>query len=294
MIRKPSIPAARRWIPRLDRRETCLLATFVLLVLAAVLAPELPTRLGGNNSFADSRAWGVLPNALDVLSNLPFALIGAWGLVWLHRFDTQHGRSGAAGALPHAPHFAHGPPHTTLDCAWLFFSGLLITAVGSAFFHLHPDAPRLAADRAGMAVAFAGLIGVAVCERVSARAGWLAAWFSLAGALLAVAVDHESGNLAPWVVVQFGGMGLVLGLTMARPVAGAMGIKLGWVVFFYALAKLFELGDGALFSATGHAISGHTLKHLTAALAALPVLQALQAMGRQALGHNAPAAAGVS
>ena len=29
--------------------------------------------------------WQGLPCALDVLSNLPFAVAGAWGLVWLRR-----------------------------------------------------------------------------------------------------------------------------------------------------------------------------------------------------------------
>jgi predicted kinase len=94
----------------------------------------------------------------------------------------------------------------------------------------------------------------------------------------------------PWALVQFGGMALVLGLALARPIDGAVGLKLGWVIFFYALAKLFELSDHAIFDATHQLLSGHTLKHLAAALAALPVLHALQAMGRQTLRHNPGAA----
>jgi hypothetical protein len=51
------------------------------------------------------------------------------------------------------------------------------------------------------------------------------------------------------------------------------------VIFFYALAKLFELGDVTIFEATGHIVSGHTLKHLAAALAAWPVIRALRPTG---------------
>ena len=170
-------------------------------------------------------------------------------------------------------------------------AGLLLTAAGSVFYHLQPDALRLAADRAGMAVAFAGLIGFAVCERVSQRAGWPAAWFVLAAGLLAVAVFHATGNVLPWAVLQFGGMLLVFVLALARPVPGAIGFKLGWVIFFYALAKLFELSDHALYEATHHVVSGHSVKHLTAALAALPVLQALGLMTRKGLRHNSATAA---
>jgi mono/diheme cytochrome c family protein len=40
------------------------------------------------------------------------------------------------------------------------------------------------------------------------------------------------------------------------------------------LAKLFEGADHAVFEATGQWVSGHSLKHLLAAGAALPVLAA--------------------
>nr|WP_249142091.1 hypothetical protein [Bradyrhizobium diazoefficiens] len=60
---------------------------------------------------------------------------------------------------------------------------------------------------------------------------------------------------------------------------GTLGVPLGGVVLFYVLAKLFELGDATVFEATGHLVSGHTLKHLTAALAAWPVIPALRPTG---------------
>ncbi len=273
----------------LTGRERALLAALVLLSLVAILGPAMPTPEAVAQPFADGRAWGGLPNAMDVLSNLPFAVLGAWGLRRLHRLDLAHQREQrpSAGTWPPPPE----PPANALDCAWLFFAGLLVTAAGSVFFHLEPDALRLAADRAGMAVAFAGLIGFAVCERVSQRAGWPAAWFTLAAGLLAVAVFHETGNVLPWAVLQFGGVLLVLVLSLARPVHGAIGLKLGWVIFFYGLAKLFELSDQALYEATQHLISGHSLKHLAAALAALPVFQALGLMTRKSLRHNRGTAA---
>ena len=217
---------------------------------------------------------------MDVLSNLAFAAIGIWGLLQLRRLDRA--RDAAQDAVP-LPPAAKQPADNALDCAWMFFAGLILTAAGSAFYHLHPDGLRLAADRAGMAVAFAGIVGVAVCDRVSARAGWPAAWLTLAGGLLAVAVFHETGNVLPWALVQFGGMALLLTLALAKPMGSAIGFKPGWVILLYGLAKLFELSDHAIFEATHELISGHTLKHLAAALAALPVLHAVRAMGRQTL-----------
>ncbi|MDH6591851.1 hypothetical protein M2165_001740 [Variovorax sp. TBS-050B] len=280
-------------LPTLSRRERRLLFTFALLALVALFGPELPaSQVAIASVFADDRSWHGLPNAMDVLSNLPFLLIGGWGLYRLNRIDRAHQQ--ALAEFPLAPP-ANDPPDNTLDCAWLFFAGLIATAAGSAFYHLVPDAPRLAADRAGMAVAFAGLIGVAVCERVSQRAGWPAAWFVLMAGLLSAEVFHESGNVLPWAVVQFGGMALVLTLALARPMPHAVGLRLGWVVVFYVLAKAFELGDHAIYEATGQLVSGHTLKHLTASLAGLPVLFALRSLEKdwqaKLLRHNPDPAA---
>ncbi|SFP54093.1 hypothetical protein SAMN05443579_112127 [Variovorax sp. PDC80] len=277
----------------LTRRERGLAFFLGLLLLIGIVGPVLPAaEVAIALVFADTRAWHGLPNAMDVLSNLPFLLMGCWGLYWLNRIDRAHHE--ALSGFPLAPP-ASDPPDNTLDCAWLFFAGLIATAAGSAFYHLAPDAPRLAADRAGMAVAFAGLIGMAVCERVSQRAGWPAAWFVLTTGLLSAEIAQETGNVLPWALVQFGGMALVLTLALSRPISGAVGLRLGWVIAAYVLAKAFELADQPIYEATQGVISGHTLKHLCAALAALPVLTALQRLDRgwraAALRHNPGAAA---
>lgn len=278
--RFPTWPLFQRLAPQLpplEGRERALLWLVAAFVLIACFGPAVPDpSAAGGAGFADARAWRGLPFAMDVLSNLPFALFGLWGLWRLRRFDTLHERLRSAGAL---------------DCAWLFFAGLIFTAAGSVFYHLQPDALRLAADRAGMAIAFAGILGLAVCERVSLRAGWPAACVAFAGGLTAVVVYHERVDVLPWAVVQFGGMALVLGLALLRPVPGAMGLRLGAVIFFYAVAKLLELGDHGIFEATGQIVSGHTLKHLVAACAAWPVLQAVDGLTCPALRHNPRATA---
>ena len=273
---------------RLTRREAWLVGAAVVLLVLGLGAPDLPAgaRAGGA-SLSDIRTLMGLPNAIDVLSNLPFLLVGAWGLLLLHRVERSHDQ---ATGLTHDE-----LPGSALDCAWLFFAGLLLVAAASAFYHLQPDdVLRLAADRAAMAVAFAGVIGLAVSDRVSQRAAWPAACITLAAGLLAVAAFHETGNVAPWAVVQFGGMALVLWMATMRPVRGAtrpMHLKLGWIIAAYGIAKVFEVADGPVYELTQHVVSGHSLKHVAAALAALPVLGALRDLARHPVVHNPPAAA---
>ena len=237
------------WLAPPQVSEIWLTGALLIMVLAACFAPALPATAWHTPHFADTRPWLGLVNAGDVLSNLPFLAMGIWGLVRLR-----------------------GRRDAPVGTAW-FFVGLILTCLGSGFYHLYPSESRLVADRFGMAVAFAGFMGIVASERISVRAGWAMVVLMTVGGLLAAWVAYE--NLTPWTVVQFGGMALAIGLVLMPPRPGALGVRFGVALLFYALAKFFELGDAAVFEATGHIISGHTLKHLAAALAAWPVIRAL-------------------
>ena len=126
-----------------------------------------------------------------------------------------------------------------------------------------------------MAVAFAGLLGLAAADRISARAGHAVGWGVLVLALLSVAVSAVTGNVLPWGLVQFGGVALVVVLVFVKPVPGAMGVSIGLTIALYALAKVFEHFDAQVYTLTGEVLSGHSLKHLVASLAAWPVLAAV-------------------
>jgi len=216
--------------------------------------------------FADVRPrWGI-PNAFDVLSNLPFALAGLWGLARLR-----------ARTLPAA----------TRRAAQVFFAGLLLTSLGSAWYHWAPDAGRLAGDRLGMAVAFAGVWALVVAERLTLAAVRPVLWGVLLLGAVSAAWPQVDGNVLPWAVVQYGGIGFIVWAWRRPMAAGALGLRIGAVLAAYLFAKLLEMNDFVLFEATGQAVSGHSLKHLAAALAALPVLAAV---GRAPLRQNAAGA----
>lgn len=257
---------------RLSAREAVLLAA--VLGLLALAACGLPLAQDpAFHGFADRRPWLGIPNAADVLSNLPFALAAVWGLRLLQRLP--------AGALDGAQR----------AMAALFFAGLGLTAAGSAWYHWAPDQAGLAVDRACMAVAFAGLLGLAVADRVGARAGWATGLVLLPAGLASIAVWLHDGNLLPWACLQGGGIVLLLWLGLLAPPAAALRVRWLWVIAAYAAAKLAEQADHALF-AHGGWLSGHTLKHLLASLAALPVLAALtRRLGAAAVSRQNPAPA---
>ena len=264
-----------------NRAEWALLAACALAVLLAAWLPAtaLPA---GYHDFADLRAWGHVPHALDVLSNAPFALVALWlwrlQARWRHLLNEGTKGFGMNGSMrPLPPENRRQHTHTACALLRVIALGLLATALCSGVYHWQPHDASLCIDRLGMSLVFAGVMGLAVADRLSARAGlWLAAALFVA-AMAAAMWAWQMGNMTPWAVLQ--GMGLLLLLAMAVcrpwPAAVGMGIPWAWVVLAYAAAKALELHDTAIFSWTGGWVAGHSLKHVVAALAVLPIGLAL-------------------
>ena len=271
MNTSPTASIRSSGLPRLTRRETGLLIAACLGLLAALFGPSV-AQPAHYHAFADQRVLLGLPLAMDVLSNLPFAIAAVWGLVVLYRSSSTNTTTNSTTNTS-----LIAPAQAVLrGLAALFFGGLLITAICSGYYHLLPNNPSLVIDRLGMVIAFAGLLGVAVADRVSGRAGIATATFVLAMGPLAVGIWADSGNLLPWVLLQGGGMLLIALLAVCRPLKGSWGLNLLPIVIFYTAAKLFELGDYQVFEWTNALISGHSLKHIVAAFAAWPVIATLQ------------------
>jgi hypothetical protein len=253
--------------PCLSKPETGLLLACLGLLALALLGPTV-AQPAHHHAFADTRAMWGLPFAMDVLSNLPFALAGAAGCWYLYKLPPR-----SVGNVQRA-------------MCLLFFTGLLLTAGASSWYHWLPDDAGLAIDRYGMSVAFAGLLGLAAAGRVSERAGAALGLAVLLLAPLAVKVWAATGNLMPWVALQFGGMALVVAFAALRPHHTALGIRWGVVIVAYAVAKLLEMGDHPVYELTGQLVSGHTLKHVVASMAAWPVIVAIRTLGESR--QNAP------
>jgi hypothetical protein len=243
----------------LSKPERILLWALLSLTAFAIFGPYVAQPLH-HHDFADRRTWTGIPNAMDVLSNLPFALWGAAGLIVLLWRRVQ-------GAAPRNS--------TQIWLAATFFMGLILTAGASSCYHLQPTDASLLIDRLGMVIVFAGLLGLAGANRVSARAGVALAGCVLLAGPISVVGWSTSGNVLPWLVVQFGGLLLIASVTRLPSLPGTIDVRWGWIVLIYLVAKLLEMSDAAVFEISEHGVSGHSLKHAVAGFAAWPVLSAL-------------------
>jgi hypothetical protein len=234
------------------RRIGWLVAFSIFCLVAALVAPSFP-QPARYHGFADTRALFGIPNFGDTASNAAFLIAGLWGLAIV-----LGGRARFEEAQERWPWIA-------------FFVGLVLTAFGSAYYHLAPDNERLFWDRLPITIALMALVSAQIVDRISIRAG-----IALLVPLLAVGVVSAiywrateragAGNLVPYVVLQGYAAVILLWLALALPSRYTRGRDLLWIFGWYVLAKLFEALDHPIFN-LGHIVSGHTLKHLAAAIA---------------------------
>lgn len=242
-------------------RETRVIAAVTALcVVAAFVLPAVP-QPASYHDFADHRALLGVANFLDVASNLGFLLAALLGfaVVFRSRAAFEH----ESERVPYA----------------VFFAGMLLTAVGSAYYHLAPDNERLFWDRLPMTIAFMSLLAAQVADRLSVRAGLaLLVPMLLIGAASVwywLATERAgSGNVVPYGLLQAYSVVMLLLITWLHPSRYTRGNDLYWVFTAYLVAKLFELFDRQVL-ALGDLISGHSLKHLAAAVGGLVVCSML-------------------
>jgi hypothetical protein len=228
-------------------RVALLAAVALGAALGAALLPRLPQD-PAYHAFADVRALGPFANAANVLSNAGFVLAGLAGLA-----ATRRGRF--ADARERAP--------------WLlFFACVALVGPGSAWYHLAPSNGSLLWDRLPMAGGFAALLVAALAERIGPAASrllWPLVLAAVATVLYWAATEAAGvGDLRPYAFAQYYpliAIPLLLALfperyTRSLPWIAALGL--------YGVAKLAEATDALLLEAAG--LSGHTLKHLLAAL----------------------------
>ncbi len=211
------------------------------------------------HDFADDRAWLILPNAHNVLSNLGLLLVGAWGSLFVISRDGREVTGKVA-----APYF-------------VFFFGVFLTAFGSAYYHWEPENATLGWDRLPMTLMFMGFFTVAIGELISPRTARVLLLPLLIAGIASVVYWawtelNNAGDLRFYGLVQFLPIILIVLMLFLYPKPPHFLFYIVGLIVFFSLAKLFEQFDQQIYDALKHVVAGHALKHLFAAAAACSLL----------------------
>lgn len=242
----------------------------VRLVLVAVVALYGLLRLSfgplpqdpAYHVLADARtAFGFIPRAGDVLTNLAILAAGLFGLALRPRMTVAPEARAAVNVL---------------------IAATILTAFGSAYYHWAPTNATLVWDRLPMAIVLVSLLVLVMADRVHPLFARDALWPFVALAAASVILWGTSealgqGDVFLYLIVRIGaGVAIAFLLILRRP--RHTGTR--WLVAALAceiVMAAFQRYDQEAFQLTGGLVSGHSMKHVMAGVALASVFWWLRA-----------------
>ncbi|XVE66944.1 hypothetical protein DITRI_Ditri08aG0120300 [Diplodiscus trichospermus] len=218
-------------------------------VLLMVVTPRLP-QPQMYHDFADKRKFFGIPNTLNVVSNFPFLVIGVIGLVLCY-YNNYRSKFRLRGEL----------------WGWVcFFIGAVAAGVGSSYYHLDPNDAGLVWDRLPMAIMLTPLMAILIIERIDERKGTVSIIPLLLAGIISVFYWRFVDDLRPYGLVQSVLSVAIPLMAILLPPMYTHSTYWLWASGFYLLARVGEAMDKVIYILTLHIVSGHTLKHLCAAM----------------------------
>ncbi len=206
--------------------------------------------------FVDKRSFLGIDNTFDVISNLGFLVIAIYGFLLIRKNKKLS--------------------KEYLIMGLILSSAILLTFVGSSYFHLLPNPQRLFWDRLPMTLIFGAMISLLIMDRIDRSIGVIVASILIPlSALSAIGWHLGWFTLRPYIVLQLGSLVFVFLIALLRPKGLISNSAVWWSLGFYSLAKILEAFDIQVFELTS-AVSGHSLKHLVAAVALIHFLSFLR------------------
>ena len=197
---------------------------------------------------ADLRRCGPIPRAGDVLTNLSILAAGIAGLVMWRSVHVEPEERAAYTLL---------------------VAGMLLTAIGSAYYHWSPGDARLVWDRLPMTLVLAALLTLLLADRIDPLVASVSLWPVTALGVASVlwwAWTRLQGadDLLLYLIVRVG-TGLAIGCLLLLRRGRYSGA--GWLWAALALDVVMTVAerlDQQIYTATASVVSGHNVKHLLA------------------------------
>ncbi len=240
--------------------------TICILLLSYIHAPIIQDP--SYNRFADQRLILGVQNFDDVISNAPFLFIGWIGLAFVMRWKPSDSPQSFEESSERWAYI-------------ILFCGIALTSFGSSYYHLAPSDDRLVWDRLPMTAIFTSLYAATVSERIDKRVGRILLIPYVLTGLGSVIYWHltelqGSGDLRLYMDIQYYSIFGIILMVLLFPSRYSHGRWLVAVLLAYLAAKGFEQLDLTLYQATNGIVSGHVIKHLISAVAAIFALHMIR------------------
>lgn len=229
-----------------------LMAVLIFIVPVIIFMQEPIAQDPGYHLFKDTRFIFSVNNFYNVISNIPFLMVGLLGLYKIII-------SNQLKLL------------VELKLAYLLlYFGLVLVAFGSGYYHLEPNNQTLLWDRLPMTISFMALMSVLIGEFLSVKTAKLILMPLIIVGIASVLHWYLGelkgvGDLRFYILVQFVPV-LSIPIILSFFKSSFKQVYGYWLLLLaYIVAKILEYFDGEVFGFSG-LVSGHSLKHVMAAL----------------------------
>ncbi|MCH8299364.1 MAG: ceramidase domain-containing protein [Candidatus Marinimicrobia bacterium] len=231
-----------------QKKLIILISLFAVSLVAMMLFGKIEQPQSYHN-FADNRTFFGVPNFFDTVSNLLFFFVGMTGAWFVYKNVRREARY-----------------------SWLtLFAGVTLVSFGSGYYHWNPNDTTLVWDRLPLNMGFMGLFSAVLTEFIQPKLEkYILVPAVLLGAL-SVIYWHFVDDLRFYFWLQVVTLLAITAVLFMYEGRFTLRRYLLYVLGLYTFSKFAEFSDRTIYSATNNLLSGHTLKHILAALAVFSV-----------------------
>ncbi|WP_223033713.1 ceramidase domain-containing protein [Hanstruepera marina] len=227
---------------RFKHLYTILTAIGLVLILVFVFNPIQQNQT--YHAFCDSNEHFGIPNFWNVITNLPFLIIGCFGLL--------KNRTIQQNKLQYLT----------------FFVGIVLVSIGSAYYHINPSDKSLVWDRLPMTFVFMALVSIVISDFFNQRTGNMLLIPLLVLGITSILVWNFTGDLRLYAFLQFYPMLAIPIILLCNKSKICINLKYWMLLLFYGVAKGLEYFDCSIYKLS-NGVSGHALKHMFSAIGLL-------------------------
>ena len=231
-----------------QKKLIILLSLFAVSLIAVMLIGKIEQPQSYHN-FADNRTFFGIPNFFDTISNLLFFFVGMYGLRFVYKNVRREARY-----------------------SWLtLFTGVTLVSFGSGYYHWNPNDTTLVWDRLPLIMGFMGLFSAVLTEFINPKLEKYVLVPAVLLGLLSVIYWHYVDDLRFYFYLQAVTLLAITAVILMYEGRFTLRRYLLYTFGFYILSKFAEFSDRTIYTVTNNHLSGHTLKHILAALAVFSV-----------------------
>lgn len=236
----------------------CLLCVIALLINGSISQDQ------SYHDFADQREAFGIPNFLNVITNLPFAIVGLMGFKIGRRIKEK----------------------SLKNIGNTIFTGFVLVALGSGYYHLWPSNDTLIYDRIPIVIIVMSFFAFIIYDCISPRKGYNALVILNISGIMSVVywalTEHNGhGDLRWYGLAQFFPIIAIPLMLILYKSSFNYYKQIIFIFLFFALARVAEKFDKEIYFIIDKTVSGHSLKHLLMAVSCYRIVVLIDRLDKQ-------------